>query len=300
MLSPIEKGIDLIRALLRFIPAKWKIREEVKAKGEGQLALGADSLSYWEQRLGWSPEASRYLATAFTFGVRENVAEVLGRAQQLSETHDFEAGFVNRVNEDPSVSGATLEASKFTTSEELRDLLGRILASDVAKPNSVSRRAVSVAQDLTPRDLQQFLKLRAATWRDTHPESERCVLVLGKRRGLYSEDFISIGSGEIGIDYHTFGEFQQLGLLQERAYGLVFEIGDKIGEFQLKNGLRTVTLRPAGVDSALQLGMYALTKAGNEILSLFMNEAFPSIEGYFEEVCSFWRHHGFDVTEEDW
>ena len=156
----------MIKPLLKFIPAKWKVREEVKAKGEGQLALGENSLLFWEERLGWSPEAARYLATAFAFGVRENIAAVLERAQQLSESPNFEERFVNRSYEDPSVSGAVLEASKFISSKELRDLLGRILASDVSKPGSVSRRAVSLAQDLTPNDLREFLKLRAVFWHD--------------------------------------------------------------------------------------------------------------------------------------
>ena len=185
----------------------------MKAKGEGQLALGENSLFFWEERLGWSPEAARYLATAFAFGVRENIAAVLERAQQLSESPNFEERFVNRSHEDPSVSGAVLEASKFISSKELRDLLGRILASDVSKPGSVSRRAVSLAQDLTPNDLREFLKLRAVFWHDPTSAASGHLLVLGKRLGLYAGEFLSFGSDEIGVNYYTFGEFQPLGLI---------------------------------------------------------------------------------------
>ncbi len=73
----------MLKHLLGFIPAKWKLREEVKARGEGNLALGEQSLKFWVHRLGWSPAAARYLATAFAFGIRENVAAVLEKAQQL-------------------------------------------------------------------------------------------------------------------------------------------------------------------------------------------------------------------------
>ena len=168
----ITACVEFVKSMLSFFPRKRKVRGEVIAEREGQLAVGETSLQYWE-RLGWSPEGARYLATAFTFGVKENVAAVLEKAQQLSESQDFEAQFLSRVNENPSIIGAALEASKFISYEELRDLLGRVLASDTSNPDSVSKRAVSVAQDLTPNDLQEFLKLRAVAWRGTDASHSR-------------------------------------------------------------------------------------------------------------------------------
>ena len=287
----------MLKSLLSFIPAKWRVREEVKAKGEGQLALARESLDFWG-RMGWSPEAARYLATAFAFGVKENVAAVLEKAQELSDTPDFEREFMRRVSTDASVAGAALEASKFTSSEELRDLLGRILAGDTLQPGSVSRRAVSVAQDLTPHDLHEFLRLRMVVWRIAGVENGTLLLVLGKRTGLFAEKFLSLDSNEIGIDYHTFGDFQQLGLVQERAYGLA--IGSPEGdmeEFYLEYGGKTIRCKPNTTASLLQMGIHALTKAGDEILSLFMSEEFVTSEDYFEEACEYWRTHGFDIAE---
>ena len=287
----------MIKPLLRFVPAKWRVREEVKAKGEGQLALGQDSLTFWQQRLGWSPQAARYLATAFAFGVRENIASVLEVAQQLSDSQDFEEKFVKRLQENPSVIGAALEASKFTSSNELRDLLGRILAGDLRKTDSVSRRAVSVAQDLSPQDLEEFLKLRSVAWRVGNLEYGELVLVLGKRLGLYDSEFLSISSDEIGVDYHTFGEFQHLGLVQERAYGLSLRLKGNENEILLTYGNRNISLRPTTKDSKLELGMYALTKAGSEILELFIDEKGIELEDYFNEVCAYWQSHGFELTQ---
>ena len=288
----------MLKRLLNFIPASWKIRQEVKATGEGQLALGDDSLLFFVQRLGWSPQAARYLATAFTFGVRENIAAVLEKAQLLSDSEDFEEQFVKRVLEDPSIIGPALDASKFTSSEELRDLLGRILAGEVDKPGSVSRKAVSVAQDLTPRNLQEFLKLRAVAWRnDPRSENDGCIVVLGKRLGLYDTEFISFDSDEIGVNYYDFGELQQLGLLQERAYGIGFGFSNELNELDLGYGERIISLRATAEQSKVSLGMYALTGAGENILTLFIGEEFVPLEGYFEEVCEYWRSTGLEVVE---
>ena len=292
----IKEGVDLVKSLLGFIPAKWRVRGEVKAKREGQLAVGETSLQYWE-RLGWSPEGARYLATAFAFGVKENVAAVLEKAQDLSDSQDFESQFLTRISENPSIIGAALEASKFTSSEELRDLLGRILASDAGNPDSVSRRAVSVAQDLTPKDLQEFLKLRAVTWRGAKLSTTGCMLVMGERMGLYGEKFLSFDSNRVGVEYHTFAEFQQLGLLQEHPYGISLRFEGEIVERRLINGERAISLRPTSAHSELQLGNYALTKAGSEILSLFFGEKFRALDGYFDEVCEHWQEHGFEVAE---
>ena len=287
----------MLKLLLGFIPAKWKLREEVKARGEGNLALGQQSLEFWEYRLGWSPPAARYLATAFAFGVKENVAAVLERAQQLSPSVDFERQFLLRAEQDSSVVGATLEASRFTTAEELRDLLGRILAEEVNEPGSVSVRAVSVAKDLSPNDLREFLKLRAVAWRGFEPGDDSCFLVLGKTPNLYSSEFLSFGSVELGVNYHTFGDLQSLGLLQERPHGILLTLHLDGQTVRFSHGNRILSLRPTISDPAIGIGMYDLTNAGKEILKLYLDEEFPFLEGYFDEVSDIWRGMGFEVEE---
>ena len=287
----------MLKLLLGFIPAKRKLREEVKAKGEGRLALGEQSLEFWMHRLGWSPTAARYLATAFTFGIRENVAAVLEKAQQLSPSEDFEHKFMLRAEQDPSVIGAALEASRFTTSEELRDLLGRILAEEVSEPGSVSSRAVSVAKDLSPNDLREFLKLRVVAWQGADPGDDSCFLVLGKTPNLYSSEFLSFGSVELGVNYHTFGEFQSLGLIQERPHGILLTLHLDGETTRFSNGKRILSLRPTKSDPAIGIGMYDLTNAGKEILRLYLDEAAPQLDGYFDEVSNVWRNMGFEVEE---
>ena len=259
--------MGVLKRLLGFIPAKWKLREEVKARGEGHLALGDQSLVFWQERLGWSPTAARYLATAFAFGVKENIAAVLERAQQLSPSEDFERRFMLRAEQDPSLIGLALEASRFTTSEELRDLLGRILAEDVSEPGSVSSRAVSVAKDLSANDLREFLKLRTVAWRGADPDDDSCFLVLGKTPHLYSLEFLSFGSVELGVNYHTFGDLQSLGLLQERPFGILLTLHLEGETTRFSNGRRVLSLRPTVPAPAIGLGMYDLTTAGREIFS---------------------------------
>ena len=103
--------------------------------------------------------------------------------------------------------------------------------------------------------------------------------------------------GDVG--YYTFGEFQPLGLIQERSYGMGLSITDQVDGIYLTNCKRTISLRPTGEQRTLQAGMYAVTNAGGEILSLFIDEEFPALEGYFEEVCAYWRGQGLEVQEVD-
>ena len=289
----------VIKQVAEFIPKKWKVREETKAQGEGQLAVAEGSVRFWQERMGWSPEAARYLATAFAFGIRENAASVLEKAQEFSRADDFGRQFLRRAQEDASIIGAVLEASRFTSSDDLRDLLGRILAGDIGGPGSISRRTVSVAEDLSPLDLQEFLKLRSATWVGAELDNRSTVLVMGERTGLYGTRFLSFDSEKIGIDFHAFGEFQSLGLLQERAHGIGLRWQDVTQKTVLLYGGRRISLTPTNVDSSLQLGIHIFTKAGMEIIELFIDDEFVELEGYFEEVCQYWQQNGFDVVLEE-
>ena len=162
-------------------------------------------------------------------------------------------------NNDPSVIGAALEASRFITTEEFRDLLCRILAEEVSEPGSVSSRAVSVAKDLSPNDLREFLKLRAVAWRGAVPGEDSCFLVLGKSPDLYSPEFLSFGSGEVGVNYHTFGEFQSVGLLQERPHGILLTLHLDGETVRFSHGDRILSLRPTNSDHVIGIGMYDLT-----------------------------------------
>ena len=256
-------------------------------------------MRFWQERMGWSPEAARYLATAFAFGIRENAASVLEKAQEFSRADDFGRQFLRRAQEDASIIGAVLEASRFTSSDDLRDLLGRILAGDIGGPGSISRRTVSVAEDLSPLDLQEFLKLRSATWVGAELDNRSTVLVMGERTGLYGTRFLSFDSEKIGIDFHAFGEFQSLGLLQERAHGIGLRWQDVTQKTVLLYGGRRISLTPTNVDSSLQLGIHIFTKAGMEIMELFIDDEFVELEGYFEEVCQYWQQNGFDVVLEE-
>ena len=83
--------------------------------------------------------------------------------------------------------------------DELRDLIGRILAGEVDKPGSVARKTVSITQDLTPHDLQEFLKLKAVAWRNNPLSgSDGSIIVLGKRLGLYSSEIIPLAPTSLG------------------------------------------------------------------------------------------------------
>ena len=282
--------------LLKFVPAKVKVRGETVARGEGQLELAEKAFTIFEERLGWSNIHSRYLATAIAFGVQENLVAVLQEAQQHSESEDFEQEFVDRAEMDPSVIGATLEASKFVSTEELRDLLGRILAGDVQEPGSISTRAVSIAQDLSTDDLRRFLGLRAVSWRVLSHDGPK-MIIMGKRVHIHGLSFLSVGTDKTEISAFNLAELQQLGLIKEQIPSSYLFLGGEIEELQLAYGDRIVSLRGTETSRQLNTGSYDLSRAGSEILGLFDDDEFPTLDGYFEDVCELWRRDGIDVKE---
>ena len=291
--SLIKPVVDLVS---RYVPATRKIRKEKETNVKTQIELAEDSVAFWK-KLGWKPASVRYLATALALGANENAAAVAEKAQEISESPNFEEDLLNRIREDPSLLGPALDASRFTTADELRDLLGRIIAGEVDKPGSFSRQTVTIAQNLTTENLHDFLKLRAVSWCLVLPEGKVINLVIGKRLSLFGKkDVLSFDWEKIGVSYHAMGEFQHLGLLQERPYGAGLPSDD--GVWRLRHGGRIISVRAPGNDVSLELGMYIPTRAGADILGIFLDEEFPPLEGYFEEVCGYWRSQGFEIEEE--
>lgn len=290
--------------LLKFIPAKRKVRGEVIAKGEAHLQLAESSLTVLEQRLGWSPGASRFLATAFAFQATDGLLSVMEKAQEIHGSETFEQEFTRRAEEDPSIIGPTLQASKYLTSEDLRNLLGRILASDVQEPGSVSRRTVSIAENLSPTDLREFMKLRSIAWR-TFDSDVDYLLIVGERSSLFfGEKFLSFDLRAIDLSYSSTTELKHLGLIEEQPGGIVLiTIGDET-EIQLAYRNKTLSVQLTEEvptddlgSASLPTGMYGLTKPGAEILNLYINDTYPSPKGYFEEVCQRWQKDGWKVME---
>ena len=72
-----------------------------------------------------------------------------------------------------------------------------------------------------------------------------------------------------------------------------------VGGFHLTNGKRTILMTTTGQEDSVGVGMYAFTKAGGEILSLFLDDEFTAVDGYFEEVCDHFRGQGFAIQEVD-
>ena len=284
-----------------FVAAKRRVRGEAVAAGEAQLELAEKSIDLWEQRLGWSPSATRFLATAFAFQGMENMASVLELAKEIHGSETFEEDFTGRAVDDPSIIGPTLQASRFITSDELRELLGRILASDVREPGSVSRRAVSIAENLSRGDLTEFLKLRSVTWRSLDSDIDY-LLIVGKLTALLGAEFLSIDHTDIGVSYSSIQDLKQHGLVEEQAGGFTLNIPRDDSDVLLGYRDRFVSLQPtekardteSGLAS-LMTGMFTLTKQGAEILSLFLGECYPSPEGYYEEVCQRWNKDGWTV-----
>ena len=277
-----------------FVAAKRRVRGEAVAAGEAQLELAEKSIDLWEKRLGWSPSATRFLATAFALQGMENMASVLELAKEIHGSETFEEDFTGRAADDPSIIGPALQASRFITSDELRELLGRILASDVGSPGAVSRRTVNIAENLGPKELAEFLKLRAAAWRVVDSDAEY-KLVLGTAMSILEPGFISFGSSDIGVTYSSLRDLVENGLVSYNPSGERLLLRDDEKGIRMEYLDQAIFLVPSKRDPELRTGQIDLTKPGVEILSLFMDDTYASPTGYFEEACRFWGSDGWDV-----
>ena len=255
---------------------------------------------------GLDDETAGHLALLESFPneMRENVQDVIEKAKRESSSPDFEELLNARLDKGDSVSIRTLDAGRYTTADELRSVLGKILAMDVDKPGLIHPSTVRIASDLRPDELGVLLKLRAIAWTDSaNPNS---LHFLATPSDDPAESYRSLQLyAELG--YNESIRLEELGLIS-RPRAVVREVNsDEMLEscelcrelgyvnHRLKNGTRQAQL-VTNETRKMGLGRYHLTIEGREILKLYMDEPYTPRRAYFKAMCERWQGEGFRVS----
>ena len=255
---------------------------------------------------GLDYKTARRLAVQESFRdtMQEGVDRVLDAAKKESiSPDDFEESLHARLDKGDSVSMRVLDASRYTTAEELRSLLGKILAKDVDKPGLIHPTTARIASELHPDELRSFIKLRLIAWTDANDPD-----LLPFLATPVDDPTLMEFSSYAGLTYDECLRLEGLGLIHRPvniARNVIVSDGDvEYGEYgevlrcrtmRPKNGHRTVALGTTESRPWL-LGSGHLTTEGAEILSLYMDEPYTPIIGYFKKMCERWRDEGFLIS----
>ena len=255
---------------------------------------------------GLDYKTARRLAVQESFRdtMHDGVDRVLDAAKKESiSPDDFEESLHARLDKGDSVSMRVLDASRYTTAEELRSLLGKILAKDVDKPGLIHPSTARIASELHPDELRSLIQLRVIAWTDANtpdslpllatPVDDPTLMEVSRYAGLTNNEILRLE--ELGLIFRPIDISRDVrvnnGDVEYDENGKLL----RCKTMRPRNGHRTVVLGTTDT-RPWPLGSCHLTTEGEEILGLYMDEPYTPISGYFKEMCESWKDAGFLIS----
>lgn len=275
--------MNILTNVTDFLPRTWRKRRETEAETEAKM----------QTTVRMVPELAKELITN---GLPKDAA--WDAALQIGGVANTES-VLNRLSPDdwaklPAALGASetlvpaIHATRTASSEELRDLLARIIKGELDNP-STPRSSVEIANGLNREDLESFLLLRRVLWDEYVSDALDPVPALYcmeqplEYPGLLSAKQINrlvdlrlVKFGAVPFQSHFPGP------IAVKAMGF----GNKL--------IRVYSTKP---DATMFLGHLALTSDGNHIISLFRDDPCEMAYASYEAACDCWKEQGFNVLE---
>lgn len=243
---------------------------EYEAEAQGKITLAKAELEIQELR---ERAASRLISQELRAQKNiENISQIA--AKEIEDQSD-----VNDDPVDPDWIHTFFDNCKHIGNDEMQLLWGKLLAGEIRKPNTYSASTLDILSKLNSRQAKAFR------------EFSRCVFCLGDNRHIHlhtsqTSEFLS----QNGLDFGTFLEFKELGLLHvgsDLAHMFTVNALDEESEFNSQEGIATplflhkkiVTIhatRIKGRNNSIKLKSYPLTNAGNQLFHL--SELEPNME----------------------
>ena len=299
--KPFSVAIDLLSARVK--PGLAAAGDDSALKRRIKSLMETGGLDY---------KTARRLAVQESFRdtMQEGVDRVLDAAEKESiSPDDFAERMSGGLQERGSVSMHALDASRYTTADELRSLLGKILAKDVDKRGSIHPSTVECVKKLDADALRSLIRLRVIAW--TYADAPDKLPFLATPVNAPVNIDLSQHSRLIryaGLTHDEYLRLENLGIIYPKL-NLVHNIEVSDGDVEydedgkllrpktirLRNGQRTVVFGTTET-RPLHLGSRHLTTEGAEILGLYLDEPYAPKIGYFEDMCEFWKSGGFLIS----
>ena len=166
------------------------------------------------------------------------------------------------------------------TSEDMRAFLAKLLATELTKPGTMSKRSVSIVADMDRNDAETIVNLCKFRWVvNGLPE----LIVLDINDNLY---------GDQGVDLDAVNGMESFGLLTSimpSGYNKEF-LGP--GSLQAVYYSRAVIVRADVKGKKMAMGGVMLSAIGRQIFGLIDSNPVP---GYFDKCAKTWREAGLTV-----
>ena len=273
----------MIKQIFGFFPRTWRKRSETAASEAASIEtrlrhLGPSTDSLLS--LGFPQDAA--LDAALQLSGITNVESVLRR---------FSPEDIQRVVATIDASEAlrpAVHATRFASSEPIKDLLTKIIKGELESPGDAPRSVTELVSRTGKRELEVFLKLRRVLWKDcrefwSNPRSE-----------IYCLQDVRCYPGLISVN--ELDRLVDVGLVKFGPVPFESHFTGPIAMKSLTFGNKNIMVRSTKPDSTLRLGHFALTSDGRYIIDLYGDEPCEEFPGHLEAVRADWQNQGFEVN----
>lgn len=273
----VAKGVQLAGEAVDAVERKFPgiglwLNDKAMVKHGKRMMEAVSSLRAHGQEIGLDQEIADALIanTLKGMGADENVAKCITYALPAVEDPSLFDSL-----DDEKAEYWRMHAEK-ATSEDMRQLLGAILAGEVNKSGAVSKRTLSIVADMSREDAVVFQKLCAVTIGGLSEVTQQVcdpkLLVIETECDSYCHGFVS---------FEELANMESLGLvklnsvyvLNLESSGLYTVVGDK-----------EYAIMKTGDQGILRFGNAAYTKYGNELARLFSLGAYPRLFEILDSV----------------
>lgn len=221
---------------------------------------------------------------AFESKRQANLEQIVSKAAQI------EPGEISDEQVDPDWLIRFIDDAKDTSNEEMQELWARLLAGEVAKPGSFSKKTISIVKDLDTYSAQLFSKVCNCGF----GQNKLTIFIHGYKNVFYKQN---------GLNYSTISNLESIGLLTfHTGFGLIrtparLKAGE-IAEFKDKNG--TLSIHP--MKEPFKEGLNEIP-ASNVTLTCFGQELAKVVErtlsnDYIESLIESFALWGYVATFE--
>lgn len=188
----------------------------------------------------------------------------------------------NAIEIDNDVFWGLLDHSKLVSNEEMQELIAKILAGEYNAPGTYSMSTLQILKSLGRDELENF-SLLGSVYLPDH----------GFLRAFFNmaKEALDVRK-KIGLDYASFLEMQNLGLIQSGGYTMSVSVGkDKIFNMEYGNGSIIIKALEDKKDWNFP-ECYQLTSAGKQIRQHLDKRESPDFR---EWLKNYLKKEGFEV-----
>jgi hypothetical protein len=247
-----EKLADTVRHVIDLAAGPDRIRAKIIAEAEGQaaamvaLAQGRAKLAGIESRVAARVRKLEVRRQENTESIVRKAVDALPLPEQVSE-QPVDADWISRFFQD----------CQDISDDQMQQVWARILAGEVARPGSFSRRTLSVVRDLAKGEADLFVKLCSFAW-----------IVPGLGFVPLVHDIGAQHVNEDGINFATLTHLASIGLIEFNSIA-GYQIAKPLKEILVKYCDRTHHLKSDGDEArTLSLGKAIFTSVGRELLMI--------------------------------